>query len=112
MGQTLIRMSNKGSAWHRQVVLLLKGEDPGLARRMPERGTTGNQPSANPTYGANCIVAREEGFGARFEPEKSHCGFENGLWASSLAVAPGNGVKSKPKSDSKWPASILWHSWL
>jgi hypothetical protein len=60
IGQTLIRMSNKGSAWHRRVVLLLMGDDPGLARRMPERGTTGNQPSANPTYGANCTVARRD----------------------------------------------------
>jgi hypothetical protein len=60
MGPTLIRMSNKGSAWHRRVVLLLMGDDPGLARRMPERGTTGNQPSASSTYGPICIVARRD----------------------------------------------------
>jgi hypothetical protein len=34
-------MSNKGFGLAPPVVLLLMGDDPGLARRMPERGTTG-----------------------------------------------------------------------
>jgi hypothetical protein len=70
-GQALIRCSYKGFGLAPPVVLLLKGDDPGLARRMPKHGTTGNQPSARSTYGPNRIVAREDVFGPILR-SKSH----------------------------------------
>jgi hypothetical protein len=70
-GQALIRVSNKGFGFAPPVVLLLRGDDPGLARRMPKHGTTGIQPSARSTYGPKCIVA-SEGFGRAIAPEKPH----------------------------------------
>jgi hypothetical protein len=53
-------MSNKGFGLAPPVALLLMGDDPGLARRMPKRGTTGIQPSAKLTYGSCRTVARTD----------------------------------------------------
>jgi hypothetical protein len=83
MSQTLIRMSNKGSAWHRRVVLLLRGDDPGLARRMAR--TRHNRKSTVSTLYIRRYLHRGKGrWIRRISSPKSHIA----AWKSPRSRVP------------------------
>jgi hypothetical protein len=109
-GQTLIRMSNKGFGL----------APPGRPAPQGGRSWTG-APDAQTRHDRKSTVStfyirpeRHRGKGrcirACFAPEKSHCSFENSSGRVPFSGLSRNGVKSRFKSDSKWPASFLWHS--